>query len=417
MMGRTLAEKILGSKAGSDLKAGDFAVFSVDIVLAHEGTGPLAVDQFEALGKDKVAATGLFFSDHAAAAPRRELANVQQRLQHFSAQAGATFYKAGEGICHQLVAEEWAAPGLLVVGADSHSVTAGALAAFGTGMGSTDIGVAFAYGQTWLRVPETIRVEYKGTLPDGVYAKDLFLELIGQIGADGALYKALEFGGPVIDRMDMDGRLTLANMSVEAGGKAGLCASDNITLAFLESQGRTNSYKPLSPDQDASYEQVLQIDVSSLSPRVAFPHFTDNVRAVEDAGDVPIDQVFIGTCTNGRLSDLRIAAAILKDKRIADGTRLVVGPASRSVYKAAIKEGLLDIFIDAGGLILPPGCGPCVGVHHGVLANGERCLSTQNRNFKGRMGNPESEIYLASPATAAATALTGKITDPREVLV
>ncbi len=415
-MGKTLAEKILGDKSGQDLRAGQYAISGVDVVLAHEGTGPLAIEQFQALGADQVAAKGLFFSDHATAAPRKELANVQKRLQEFAGKAGAKFYRAGAGICHQLVAEEWAAPGMIVVGADSHTCSAGALAAFGTGMGSTDIGVALAYGQTWLRVPETIRVEFTGSLPAGVYAKDLILEVIGRIGADGAIYKALEFGGPVIDALDIDGRLTLANMAVEAGGKAGLCASDETTRIYLESQGRGSAYRPLAPDPNASYEQVLEIDVTTLTPRVAFPHFVDNVRPIEEAGEVMIDQVFIGTCTNGRLSDLRTAAAILKGKSIAAHTRLVIGPASRSVYQAALREGLLDIFIDAGGLILPPGCGPCVGVHHGVLADGERCLSTQNRNFKGRMGNPDSEIYLASPATAAATALAGKITDPREVL-
>jgi len=415
-MGKTLAEKILSAKAGNDLKAGEFGVFPVDVVLAHEGTGPLAVEQFEALGQTRVGTTGLLFSDHATAAPRRELANVQQRLKNFSESSGARFYQPGDGICHQLVAEEWASPGQIIIGADSHTVSAGALAAFGTGMGSTDVGVALAYGQTWLRVPETVRVEFGGSLPYGVYAKDLILETIGRIGADGAIYMALEYGGPVIDTLDMEGRLTLANMAVEAGGKAGLCASDDITRAYLEKQERSGSYTPLAPDADAVYAQVLDIDAGSLSPRVAFPHFTDNVRPVEEAGNVAIQQVFLGTCTNGRLSDLRTAAGMLKGRKIASGTRLIVGPASRAVYKAALKEGLLDIFIDAGGLILPPGCGPCVGVHHGVLADGERCLSTQNRNFKGRMGNPESEIYLASPATAAATALAGRIADPREVL-
>lgn len=416
-MGKTLAEKILGEKTGQNLKAGDYTITSVDVVLAHEGTGPLAVEQFEALGAAEVAASGLLFSDHAAAAPRRELANVHKRLQEFAGTSGARFYRSGAGICHQIVAEEWAAPGMVVVGADSHTCSAGALAAFGTGMGSTDIGVALAYGQTWLRVPETIRVELQGDIPAGVYAKDMILEIIGRIGADGAIYRALEFGGPVVESLSIDGRLTLANMAVEAGGKAGLCASDETTRAFLEQQKRGNSYKPLAPDPDASYERVVEIDVSQLTPRVAFPHFVDNVRPVSESGEVSIDQVFLGTCTNGRLSDLRTAAQILEGKQIARGTRLVVGPASRSVYMQAMKEGLMDIFIEAGGLILPPGCGPCVGVHHGVLADGERCLSTQNRNFKGRMGNPNSEIYLASPATAAATALTGRITDPREVLV
>ncbi len=415
-MGKTLAEKILSEKAGQDLSAGDFTITPVDVVLAHEGTGPLAVDQFQTLGKTDLATTGLFFSDHAAPAPRKELADVQRRLQGFAAAAGGEFHRPGTGICHQLVAEEWAAPGMIVVGADSHTCSAGALAAFGTGMGSTDVGVALAFGETWLRVPETIRVLFTGTLPKGVFAKDLILETIGQLGADGAIYKALEFGGPVVEKLDLEGRLTLANMAVEAGAKAGLCAADHLTRQYLETQGRGDAFIPLAPDPDASYLQVLEIDTGTLSPRVALPHFVDNVHPIEEVGEVPIDQVFIGTCTNGRLSDLQAAARILKGKTIAPAMRLLVGPASRTVYQAALKEGLIEIFLEAGGVVLPPGCGPCVGVHQGVLADGERCLSTMNRNFKGRMGNPQAEIYLASPATAAATAIKGKISDPREAL-
>ncbi len=414
MMNKTLAEKIISNKLDRDVKAGDFVVIPVDLILAHEGTGPLAVEQFEALGKPRVATTSLFFSDHAAPAPRRELANIQQGLRTFAENSGAGFYPPGAGICHQIVAEEWITPGQIVLGADSHTVTGGALGAFSTGMGSTDIGIALSYGKTWLRVPETIRIEFTGALPDGVYAKDLILAAIKKLGADGAIYKALEFGGPVLDQLNLEGRLTLANMAVEAGAKTGLCSSDQMTKVYLEDQGRVQAYQSLSPDPDAVYDQVHVFDVTYLSPQVALPHFVDNVISIEDAAGIPIDQIFIGTCTNGRLSDLRVAAGILEKRTIHPDVRMLIGPSSRAVYKQAVKEGLVEIFIEAGAIILPPGCGPCVGVHQGVLADGERCLSTQNRNFKGRMGNPNAEIYLASPATAAASALTGKISDPRE---
>jgi 3-isopropylmalate/(R)-2-methylmalate dehydratase large subunit len=283
-------------------------------------------------------------------------------------------------------------------------------------MGSTDIGVALAFGETWLRVPETIRVEFTGELSSGLAAKDLILHLIGTLGADGAIYKALEFGGEVVEALDLEGRLTLANMAVEAGAKAGLCAADQVTRAYLADQGREDAFQPLAPDPDAAYERVLEIEVSGLSPQVALPHFVDNVHPVEKAAGTPLDQVFLGTCTNGRLSDLRAAAAVLKGKEVPPGMRLLIGPASRRVYQAAVQEGLIETFLEAGGVILPPGCGPCVGVHQGVLAEGERCLSTMNRNFRGRMGNPEAEIILASPATAAASALAGRVADPREVL-
>lgn len=412
-MGYTLVEKVIAQRIGHGVKAGDFVIVPVDLILAHEGTGPLAIDRFEELGKERLAATTLLFFDHAAPPPRKELANVQKRLRAFAARMGAHLFETGSGICHQIVAEQWAKPGQIIIGADSHTCTAGALGAFATGMGSTDVAAAMALGETWLRIPETFRIEIKGRLPPMVLAKDIILRLIGLLRADGAIYKALEFGGPVVEGMSVEERMTLCNMAVEAGAKAGLCAADEVTRRFLEYHGRGRDYMPLSPDPDASYERLIELDVSDLSPQVAFPHFVDNVRPIEEVNGIPIDQVFIGACTNGRLSDLRAAASILKGRKVHPRVRLLVGPASRRVYLDALREGLIQAFVEAGAIILPPGCGACVGVHQGILGDGERCLSTQNRNFRGRMGNPEGEIFLASPATAAATAVSGKITDPR----
>jgi 3-isopropylmalate/(R)-2-methylmalate dehydratase large subunit len=415
-MGQTLAEKIIGRRVGNNVEAGDFVIVPVDVLLAHEGTAPLAVDQFERLGRDGVATNVLFFADHAAPAPRRELANVQKRLRTFAEETGGRFHEPGTGICHQVVAEAWAAPGEIVVGADSHTCSAGAVGAFGTGMGSTDVAVAMGLGKTWLRVPETIRVELRGRLPRGVLAKDVILALIGRLGSDGAIYRALEFGGPGIAEFTIEERLTLCNMAVEAGGKAGLCASDEVTRLYLQRQGREEDYVPLAPDPDAAYVSTVTMELNRLTPQVALPHFVDNVHPVAEAAGLPVDQVFIGTCTNGRLSDLRVAAEILNGRHAAPGTRLMVGPASRTVYRRALDEGLIEVFLEAGAAILPPGCGACVGVHQGVLADGERCLSTQNRNFLGRMGNPDAEILLGSPATAAATAIEGSLVDPRAYL-
>ena len=412
-MGHTLAEKIIAGRVGHEVKAGEFVVVPVDLVLAHEGTGPLALEQFEKLGRERPAVTALFFCDHAAPPPRKELSNVQKRLRAFAASNGARFYEAGAGICHQLVAEQWAKPGQIIVGADSHTCTAGALAAFATGMGSTDVAAAMALGETWLMVPQTFRIEIRGQLTPMVMAKDVILHLIGLLGADGAIYKALEFGGPTVEAMSVEERMTLCNMAVEAGAKTGLCAADEVTRRFLAEQGRGEDYMPLSPDPDASYERLIELDASNLSPQVALPHFVDNVRPIEEVEGISIDQVFIGTCTNGRLSDLRVAASILRGHRVHPHLRLLVGPASRRVYLDALREGLIETFVEAGAVVLPPGCGACVGVHQGILADGERCLSTQNRNFQGRMGNPRGEIFLASPATAAITAIRGEITDPR----
>ncbi len=417
-VGKTLSEKILSEKSRSDARAGDIVVARVDLVFAQDTTGPLTVREFGAGGFKRLVnpeKTALFL-DHAAPSPNRQLSSDHILLRQFSRQTGCLLYDVGEGVCHQLVAESLAKPGDVIVGADSHTVTAGGLSAFATGMGSSDIAVAFALGKTWFRVPETIRVVVSGNFQEGVSAKDLILHLIGQLGADGATYKALEFGGDAVVKMSIPGRLTIANMSVEAGAKVGLFPSDKITEDYLVAQGRGDHYQPLSPDADASYEKTIHIDASYLEPTLSKPHTVDNTALVRELKGVKIQQVFIGTCTNGRLDDLAVAAAVLKGKRRHPDTRLIVAPASRDVLLAATQAGYIATLIQAGAVILPPGCGACLGMHQGVLGDGEACLSTANRNFKGRMGNPDAFIYLGSPATAAATAITGEITDPREVI-
>ena len=418
MTALTLAEKLLAAAAGLEaVVPGQIVVADVDVAIAQDGTGPLAIQQIEELGAATVKApTCVFFIDHAAPAPRSELANAQKTIRAFCASSGATLSDVEMGVCHQNVAEKYAKPWDLVIGADSHTCMAGALGAFATGMGSTDVAVGMATGKTWLRVPETFRIEVEGALADGVEAKDVMLTLIGMLGADGATYKALEFGGPGIDALPMPGRLTLSNMAVEAGAKCGLMPSDEATRAFLAELGREGDWRPLAPDPGATYERVVPIDAAAVVPTVARPHTVDNTASAAELGGVAVDQVLIGTCTNGRLSDLRSAARILRGHRRSPGTRLVVTPASRSVAKAAAAEGLFDVFWDAGAVITNPGCGACVGIHEGILGDGEVCLSTANRNFHGRMGNPNASIYLASPATAAATAVAGVVTDPRELL-
>ena len=417
-MGKTLAEKILSQKSGSDARAGSIVVAEVDLVFAQDTTGPLTVRQFQTSGFEHLAnpnKTALFL-DHAAPSPNYELSSEHILLRHFAQQTGCLIFDIGDGICHQLVAESLAKPGDVIIGADSHTVTAGGLGVFATGMGSSDIAIAFGLGKTWFRVPESIKVVVSGNFPEGVYAKDLILRLIGNIGANGATYKALEFSGDTVDSMSMSQRFTMANMAVEAGAKAGLFATDNMTKDYLISQGRGNHYQSVFPDADATYEQTININVAELEPTISKPHTVDNIALARELMGTKIQQVFIGTCTNGRLEDLAIAANILKGKKRHPETRLIVAPASRQVLLAAIKAGYIQSLIEAGAVILPPGCGACLGLHQGVLGDGESCLSTANRNFKGRMGSPQAFIYLGSPATAAATAITGEITDPREVV-
>ena len=417
-MGKTLAEKILSQKSGSEAKSGNIVIAKVDLVFVQDTTGPLTVRQFQASGFKRLAnpqKTALFI-DHAAPSPNYGLSGDHVLLRNFAQQTGSIISDVGEGVCHQIVAESLAKPGDVIIGADSHTVTAGALGAFATGMGSTDVAIALALGETWFRVPESIKIVVSGNFPDGVYAKDLILHLIGQIGADGATYKALEFGGNTVDGMSMSQRLTIANMVVEAGAKAGLFAADKTTQAYLASQGRGNHYQSIFPDADAVYEQTIKINVANLEPVVAKPHTVDNTAPVREVKGTKIQQVFIGTCTNGNLEDLAVAANILKGKKRHPETRLIVAPASRKIMLNAIQAGYIQTLIEAEAVILPPGCGPCLGLHQGVLADGESCLSTSNRNFKGRMGSAKAFIYLGSPATAAATAITGEITDPREVM-
>jgi 3-isopropylmalate/(R)-2-methylmalate dehydratase large subunit len=416
-MGKTLAEKILSEKSGTEARAGDIVIAQVDLSFVQDTTGPLTVRQFQAGFKSLASPRRtVLFIDHAAPSPSGALANDHIFLRAFARQSGCIISDVGDGVCHQLVAEEFARPGDVIVGADSHTVTAGGLGAFATGMGSSDVAVAFGLGRTWLRVPETFKIEVAGNFQKGVSPKDLILHLIGLIGADGATYKALEFGGEAVRRMSLSGRFTIANMAVEAGAKVGLFPSDEMTCKFLVAQGRGKDYQPLSPDADALYERIIAIDASALEPTVSRPHTVDNTAPARELKGTKIQQVVIGTCTNGRLEDLAVAAGILKGKRAAPSVRLIIAPASRRVLLEAVAKGYIKTIVEAGAIILPPGCGPCLGLHQGALGDNESCLSTANRNFEGRMGNPKGFIYLGSPATAAASALRGEITDPREVM-
>ena len=416
-MGKTLSEKILSDKSGIDARVGDIVIAPIDLAFVQDTTGPLTIRQFHESEHTCLAnpqQTAIFI-DHAVPSPNSQLSNDHQFLRHFAEKTGCLFFEGGNGICHQLVAEAFANPGDIIVGADSHTVTAGALGAFATGMGSSDIAVVFALGKTWFRVPESLKITVSGKFQKSVCSKDLALHLIGIIGADGATYKALEFHGEAVANMTMPQRLTVANMAVEAGAKVGLFNSDNITKEYLTSQGRGNKYKALHPDVDAYYEQVITINAAEIEPMVAMPHTVDNVAPAHTFAGTKVHQVFIGTCTNGRLEDLAIAAAILKNRRCHPKVRLIIAPASRQVLTAALKAGYIQALVTAGATLLPPGCAACLGLHQGVLGDNEVCLSTANRNFKGRMGNPEALIYLASPATAAASAITGEITDPRKI--
>jgi len=416
-MNQTLSEKILAAHAGlGETHAGQFVEVAVDVVLSNDITAPLAIQEMARLGVERVfdPEKVVIVPDHFA--PNRDIRAAEQcqAVREFArAQALPHYFEVGRmGIEHVLLPEQGLVlPGDLVVGADSHTCTYGALGAFATGMGSTDVAVAMATGRTWLRVPETIRCVYIGELRPWVGGKDLILHTIGLLGVDGARYKALEFAGPAIDALSMDGRLTMANMAIEAGAKAGLVAVDDTTLAYVRGRAR-RPYQVHAPDPGAGYASILEIDASRLEPQVAFPHLPDNVRPVGQAGDVPIDQVVIGSCTNGRLEDLRLAAGILRGRRVHPGVRCIVIPGSQQVYLDALNEGLLAAFVEAGAAVSTPTCGPCLGGHMGVLAAGERAVSTTNRNFRGRMGHPDSEVYLAGPAVAAASAIAGRIAAP-----
>lgn len=414
----TLTEEIFSHKLGRRVEQGETVVVEVDQVMSHDTTTPLAIQAFRQLARDN---GGRVFNaqrshivfDHIIPAATIAAATLQRDIRGFAREQEIPILQ--EGICHQVMPERgFVLPGAIIVGADSHSCTYGALGAFATGMGSTDIGVAYATGRTWFRVPTTINVRLAGRLPRGVYAKDVSLEIVRHLGVDGANYRAIEYTGDAVERFSVSERFTLCNMAIEMGGKAGLVAPDDTTVEWL--RGRTDRSYPLLAPRNPDYERVIEIDVSTLQPMIACPPDVNNLARVEEVEDVQIDQVFLGTCTNGRLDDLAIAASILQGRTIAPNIRMVVIPASREVYLEAMRLGYLETFTRAGASVGVPGCGPCIGRHFGVLAPGERALTTMNRNFTGRMGDPTAEIYLGSPATVAASALTGHITDPRNYL-
>jgi len=415
-----ITEKILAKASGKNLvHPGDIVDANVDMVMVHDLTGPLAVEAFKRIGISKVWDNKkiVIILDHQVPAESVKAAELHKMLRAFAKEQGIRFYDVGRGgICHQVMPEKGhVLPGTVMVGADSHTCTYGALGAFATGIGSTEAAAVFATGKIWLKVPETINVNVEGKFKPYVTPKDLILSIIGKVGADGATYKAAEFTGSTIRGMSMAGRMTLCNMTVEMGAKNGIVEPDETTRKFLE--GRTNKpFEELKSDKGASYEKVVEFDVSGLEPTVACPSSVDNVKPASEV-DVPIEQAFIGSCTNGRIEDLRLAAQVMKGKTVKDGVRALVIPASQEVYKQAVKEGLVEIFTDAGALVCGSACGPCLGGHIGLLAAGETCVSTSNRNFIGRMGSTQASVYLASPATVAASALTGRITDPREVEV
>ncbi len=417
-MGKTFAEKILAWKAGlPEATAGQIVTVRPDRLLTHDNTSAIA-QTFRKIGVKRVAdpTRQVIILDHVVPAANETYAQSHKETREFVREQGiSAFYDIGEGICHQVLPEHGhALPGMLIVGSDSHTPMHGALGAFATGIGRTEAAAVMATGEIWLRVPESMRIVVEGTMPERVSAKDLVLRIIGDIGADGADYKSVEFAGPAIEAMSLGGRMVLCNMAAEMGAKNAYVAPDATTRAWLA--GRTTErYQEIYPDPDATYAQVLHYDVSNLAPQVAKPHRVDHVVPVTEVAGLPIDQALIGTCTNGRLEDLQAAAEILRGQRIAPWVRLLVLPASREVLLTAIEQGIITDLVAAGATLLNPGCGPCLGAHEGCMAPGERTLSTANRNFKGRMGSRDAEIYLASPATVAASALKGAITDPRAI--
>ncbi len=412
-MGLTLVEKILSEHAGREVHADELIISKVDVCAVQDGTGPLTVQEFKKLGKEKLnnPERTILFIDHASPSPRKELSNTHMVLRDFAKEYGAVISDVGEGVCHQRLVESFVNPCEVLVGADSHTCTSGALGAFATGMGSTDVAVAMALGKTWLKVPRTFKIIVRGKLNEGVYSKDLMLHIIGLIGADGATYRALEFCGDTIENMSMSERFTLSNMAVEAGAKCGLIVADEKTKEYLEQHGRGNKYRQLKPDEDALYERIIEINASDIERTVSCPHTVDNTKTVKELPKIKVNQVYVGTCTNGRLEDMRVVAKILKGKKVHKDVRMLICPASPDIYKQSLKEGLIETFMNSNAVILPPGCGPCVGVHAGTLGDGEVCLATQNRNFQGRMGNTKGEIYLASPYVAAYTAINGYISE------
>ena len=414
--GKTFSEKVLGRKAGKDVRAGDVVTVSPDYVLSHDNASAI-IQEFKKFGLKKVQAREkiVIVLDHIVPASEEKYAQNHKIIREFVAEQGIPhFFDINCGICHQVFAEQgFALPGKLIVGSDSHTPSYGALGAFATGIGRTEVASIWATDEIWLRVPETMRIEIDGKLPAGVYAKDVILKVIGDGGADMADYQAVEFAGKAAKEFSLASRFVLANMSAEMGAKNGYFEPDEETLDWLQSRAKAD-FEVIRSDRDASYKSVLKYDISGLVPQLACPHTVDNVKPVTELAGRAFHQGVLGTCTNGRVEDLEVAAKILKGKKVHPKVRLLVLPASWEVYREALKKGILAVLADSGCVILNPGCGPCLGAHEGILAPGEVALSTSNRNFRGRMGSRDSEIYLASPATVAASAVEGKITDPRK---
>lgn len=419
-MGMTMSQKILAAHAGLDtVEAGQLIMANLDMVLGNDITAPVAINEFETAGfnsifdKHKIS----LVMDHFV--PNKDIKAAQQAKQsrQFATKYDIEhFYDAGDmGIEHTLLPDKGiVATGELIIGADSHTCTYGALGAFSTGVGSTDMAAGMATGKAWFKVPSAIKFNLVGKPAEYVCGKDVILHIIGLIGVDGALYRSMEFTGPGVAELSMDDRFTIANMAIEAGGKNGIFPVDDKTIAFMK--GRVNRpYTVYEADPDAEYEETYTIDLSTLRPTVAFPHLPENAHTIDEVGDIAIDQVVIGSCTNGRISDMKMAASILKGRRVAKNVRCIVIPATQDIYKECIRQGWAEIFVDAGCVLSTPTCGPCLGGYMGILADGEKCVSTTNRNFIGRMGHVTSEIYLAGPAVAAASAVTGKITDPAKL--
>ncbi len=419
-MKMTITEKILADHAGlKEVCPGQLINAKVDLALGNDITAPIAIEQFRRVGAKRVFDSDrvILVPDHFA--PNKDIQSAEQCkiLREFAReQELSQVFEAGQvGIEHALLPEQGLVlPGDLVVGADSHTCTYGALGAFSTGVGSTDLAAAMITGELWFKVPETIKFIYRGERKPWVGGKDLILYTIGQIGVDGALYKAIEFSGETIDRLSMEGRFTMANMVIEAGAKNGIFQPDKTTEKYVNGRAK-RKYRLYTSDEGAAYEDIKEFDVSTIEPQVAFPHLPSNTRGISEVGRVFVDQAVIGSCTNGWLEDLRLAAQVLKGRRISPNTRLIVIPATPSIYKQAIAENLFHVFLESGAVISPPTCGPCLGGHMGVLAKGERAIATTNRNFVGRMGHPESEVYLSNPAIAAASAVLGRIGSPEEL--
>jgi len=416
MSAQTIAEKILSAHAGKILHAGDFAVCKIDFTFGQDGTSSIIIDRIRELGINKLKTKFCMVIDHSAPSPSEGVSRVHKKMRDFSSDFDTEIFDIGCGVCHQVIPESGnVLPGNLILGADSHTCTYGAIGAFSTGVGSTDLAIALSTGKNWFKVPVTIKICVKGKLAKGVYAKDIILYIIGQLKSDGATYKAVEFCGPVIDNMGMDGRFTIANMLVEMGAKCGFMPVDEKTVSWLKAKTKKGTpIEKIAADKGANYENVYEFDISKLKPHVSIPHSVDNIAEASSLKKVKIDEAFLGTCTNGRIDDLKAAARVLAGRKVFSSVKLIIAPSSRSVYLEALKLGLVEKFIKAGAVIVAPGCGPCVGTHNGIPSDGEVVISTANRNFKGRMGNPKAFIYLASPATVAASAITGYITDPRK---